>query len=95
MRLSWRERLHWIAIGKQPAPMAAPPSTGAQKFEQIPGEQEIAVLEALALLDTDVHARAVDVGDLACGHLRRALSHAIGIAEFTCATIVDGPALRA
>ena len=43
-------------------PRHLPP--GAQQFEQIRGEHRIAVLAALALLDADHHALAVDVGYL-------------------------------
>ena len=55
--------------GKQPllrlAPEAAP--VGAQFFEQLRAEHDIAVLAALALTDMNHHPLAVDVADLQVG----------------------------
>src|SRR6266436_4473650 len=64
VELPGRERLDRVAPRKQPAlrPGLLPP--GAQQRKKMLGEHDIAVLAALALLDPDHHAGAVDVGDL-------------------------------
>src|SRR5262249_22774297 len=56
-------RLRWIAAREKPAlrPRRLPP--GPQQLEQVWGEHDVAILVALAPLDADDHALAVDVGN--------------------------------
>ena len=49
--------------------VAARPSTSSQQVEQARRKHDVTVLAALALLDTDDHPLAVDVGDLERDHL--------------------------
>src|SRR5450631_242074 len=55
--------------GKEPLFRLAPESApvGAQSFEQLGAEHDIAVLAALALPDMNHHPLAVDVADLQVG----------------------------
>src|SRR3974390_3545732 len=57
-----------IAPRKQPALRPSLPPPGAQHFEQLRREHGVPVLAALALLDPDQHAFAVEVTDLQCSH---------------------------
>src|ERR1035438_10684252 len=57
------------------APEAAP--VGAQFFEQLRAEHDIAVLAALALPDMNHHPLAVDVADLEVGRFRAACAGGI------------------
>ena len=81
VELACRERVAPVPPGKQPAlwPRRLPP--GAQQFEQMRREHHVAVLAALALLDADHHALAVDVGHLQRDHLGDAQARAIGHAQ--------------
>src|SRR5882672_4646726 len=81
VELPGRERLDRVAPRKQPAlrPGRLPP--GAQQRKKMLGEHDIAVLAALALLDPDHHAGAVDVGDLERDHLGSAQARSIGYAQ--------------
>ena len=86
---AWQARLSWRVVsgltgllpGKQPAlwPRRLPP--GAQQLEQMRGQHHVAVLAALALLDPDHHAGAVDVADLERDHFGGAQARAIGHAQ--------------
>ena len=73
--------------GKQPAlrqhhaAAASLPPPGAQQREQLGREHRIAISAALALLDPQHHARAVDVADLERDHLGDAQPGAIGRGE--------------
>jgi hypothetical protein len=60
---------------------AALPPPGAQQREQLGREHRVAIPAALALLDPQHHARAVDVADLECDHLGDAQPGAIGRGE--------------
>ena len=53
----------------------------AQQLEQLRRQHRVAVLAALALLDPDQHALAVDVGDLQRDDLGDAQARAIGDAQ--------------
>src|SRR6202022_4658639 len=54
---------------------------GAQQLEQMRRQHDIAILAALALLDPDQHALAVNVGDLERDHFRGAQTRSIGHAQ--------------
>src|SRR5437867_3713825 len=81
VELACGERLHRIAARKQPAlgPCGLP--IGAQKRKQMLAEHHVAVLAALALLDPDHHAGAVDVAELERDHLIGTHACAIGYAQ--------------
>ena len=81
VELARRHRLDRVAARKQPAlrPRRLPP--GAQQLEQLRRQHDVAVLAALALLDADHHALAVDVGDLERDHLGDAQARAVGDAQ--------------
>ena len=76
-------RIHRIEARKQIAarqhlalgPGVAPP--GAQPLEQDRRQQRVAILLALALLDAQEHALAVNVADLQGDHFADAQSRAI------------------
>ena len=67
-----------IAAGKQPVLGPGQAPVGAQDAQQLRREHDVAVLAALALLDADHHAAAVDVGDLEADRLRGAQARRIG-----------------
>ncbi len=77
----WVDR---VLPGEQPAAVEhlalrmghAPP--GAQALQQHRREHGVAILAALALLDAQRHALAVDVADLQADHLAGAQARAIG-----------------
>src|SRR5260370_42671844 len=73
--------LGWSMAREQPTsrPRCLPP--GPQQVEQVRREHDVAVLAALALLDADDHALAVDVRDLERDHFSRAQASAIGHAQ--------------
>ena len=87
MQLPRRDRIGAAAAREQPAmrkhhpapPAFAPPQP--QQFEQLRREHRVAILAALALLDTEQHALAVDVVDLEVRDLGHAQARAIGDAE--------------
>src|SRR5216683_5721550 len=56
------QRLVGNLPGEQPFPRSHFPPIGAQQFQQLGGELDVAVLMTFALLDADHHALAVDVG---------------------------------
>src|ERR1700720_2246168 len=78
IELARGHRLGRIAARKQPAlrPHRLPPDP--QQIEQARREHDVTVLAALALLDADDHALAVDVGDLERDHLGGAQTGAVG-----------------
>src|SRR3954471_10582872 len=87
VHLTGRQRCDRIATREQPAlrqhqalTLSFPPP-GAQELEQVRGQHGVAVLAALALLDADQHARAVDVAHLERHDLGDAQSGAIGGAQ--------------
>src|SRR3712207_5789224 len=87
VHLTGRQRRDRIAAREQPAlrqhqaaaASLAPP--GAQELEQVRRQHGMAVLAALALLDPDQHARAVDVAHLERHDLGDAQSGAVGGAQ--------------
>ena len=81
VELACRHRLQRIAAWEQPSlwPRNAPPV--AQQFEQHGGEHRVTIPAALALLDPQHHALAVDVGHLQRGNLGYAQARTIGGAE--------------
>jgi hypothetical protein len=81
VELARRDRLAWLLAGEEPATWPHHPPPLPQDVEQVGREHDIAVLAALALLDPDQHAGAVDVGDLEVGDLRDAQAAAIGDAQ--------------
>ena len=81
VELARRDRLHRIAAREQPALRPRRPPPGAQQLEQLRRQHDVAVLAALALLDADHHALAVDVGDLERDDLGDAQARAIGDAQ--------------
>ncbi len=84
MELPRADRLHRVLSGEQPAvavhhallPPDLPPL--AQQGEQVFGQHGVAIPPALAALDPEQHALAVDVGDLQRRHLGDAQARAIG-----------------
>ena len=87
MQLPRRDRIGAAAAGEQPAvrkhdpasPAFAPPQP--QEYQELRREHRVAVLAALALLDTKEHARGIDVIDLEERDLGHAQTRAIGNAE--------------
>src|SRR5262249_40975661 len=77
-RPNWQERMPG---GKQPALRSALPPPRAQHFEQPWREHGVAVLAALALLDPDQHALAVNVRDRQGDHFGGAQPGPIGNAQ--------------
>src|SRR5208337_2414400 len=70
-----------IAARKQPTLWTCCLPPDAQKREQMRRQHHIAILAALALLDADQHALAVNVGDLERDHFRGAQTRSIGHAQ--------------
>ncbi len=72
------DRLRLVPTGEQPVlgPSQAP--VRAQDAEQLRREHHGAIFTTLAVLDTDHHPHAVDVGDLQTHRLRRPQSRSIG-----------------
>ena len=54
---------------EQPKPRPCQPPVGAQNLQQLSGEHDVALLAALAALNPDQHAGAVDRGDLQASDL--------------------------
>ncbi len=81
VELAGGQRLHRVAAREQPPlrPLCLP--VGTQQLEQRGRQHHVAVLAALALLDPNDHARAVDIGDLERDHLGGAQARAIGDAQ--------------
>ena len=81
IELTRRHRIDRVLPGKQPAlrPRDAPPV--AQKLQQLRREHRVTILAALAVLDAQHHALAVDVRDLQRDDLGDAQAGAIGDAE--------------
>ncbi len=73
---------YWEQVGLRlhPAPVLA------QSVQKLGGQQNIAIAAALALMDMNDHARAVDVGDLQMTPTRlfAALSHTASSASLRC-----------
>ena len=63
---------------EQPVCRAGKPPIGPQDAEQLRGEHDVALLAALAVLDVDQHAPAVDVAHPEAGHLRDAQPGRVG-----------------
>src|SRR6202035_3497385 len=76
--LARRHRVDRVHPGKQPALRACGLVPGSQQFEQMRRKHYVTVFVALALLDPDHHALAVDVGYLQRDHLGHAQSGPIG-----------------
>src|ERR1039457_3377756 len=74
-RLSIRPAIEHLALGTGDAP------PGAQPLEHHRGEHGVAVFAALALLDAQGHARAIDVPDLQRDDFAGAKPGAIGDRE--------------
>jgi hypothetical protein len=81
VELARRHRLHRITARKQPAPWVSCLPPGAQKREEVRRQHDIAIFAALALLDADQHALAVNVGDLERNYFRGAQTRSIGHAQ--------------
>ena len=81
IELACRERRPEHASRKQPALRLPHAPPVAQQFEQLWRQHHVAILAALALLDADHHALAVDVRGLERHHLGRAQASAISHAE--------------
>jgi hypothetical protein len=81
VQLTRSHGVYGVLARKQPGgwPADAPPL--AQNIEQHRGKHRKAVLAPLALLDSEQHARAVDVRDLQRYHLGRPEPCAIGNAQ--------------
>ena len=87
VELAGRERLDRVAAREQPAarqqhaaPPALPPPV-AQQFEQLRRQHGVAIFAALAALDPQQHALAVDVADLERDDLGDAQPGAVGGGE--------------
>src|ERR1700688_908734 len=76
--LARRHRVDRVHSGKQPPLWACRVVPGAQQLKQMRRQHHVAVLMALALIDPDHHALAVDVGYLQRNHLGHAQSGPIG-----------------
>src|SRR5258708_143709 len=81
IELACRHRLHTVAPWKQPALRSGRPPPGAQQFEQMWRQHHVPVFAALALLDANDHALAVNVANLERDHLGGAQTRAIGHAQ--------------
>ena len=75
------QRIDRVLPGKQPAlwPRDAPPIS--QKFEQQRRKHRVTILAALAPLDAEHHALAVDIRDFERDHFGDAQAGAVGDAE--------------
>src|ERR1700704_4393021 len=78
IELARRHRLHAVAPWKQPALRSCHLPPGAQQIEQMRRQHHVAVFTALALLDANEHAFAVDVADLERDHLGGAQPRPVG-----------------
>ena len=87
VQLPRAQRIDRIQAGKQPPAVehlalgTGDPPPGAQPLEQHRREHGVAILVALALLDAQGHALAVDVTDLQRDHFAGAKSGAVGDRE--------------
>ena len=81
VELAGRERIDPALSGKQPALWSGCLPPGAQQREQMRRQHDVAVFAALALLDADDHALAVDVADLQRDHFGGAQTRPIGHAQ--------------
>src|SRR6202040_2777108 len=81
VELTRRQRVYQVLPRKQPTlrPPHLPP--GSQQIEEMRRQHHKAILAALALLDADDHAGAVDVANLERDDLRGAQSRPIGNAQ--------------
>src|SRR6202795_2946769 len=70
-----------VAPREQPALRPALPPPRAQHFEQLRRQHGMTVLAALALLDPDQQALAVDIADLQRDHFGRAQPGTVGNAQ--------------
>lgn len=94
MELPRADRLHRMLSREQPAvavhhallPPDNPPL--AQKSEQVLRQHGIAIPPALATLDAQQHAPAVDIGDLQHQHLGHAQARAIS--DRQCGLVLEG-----
>ena len=72
------ERPAVILARKQPMRRPCFPPIGAQHREELRRQHDVAVAAALALVDADQHAAAVDVGEFQAHHFRHAEPGGIG-----------------
>src|SRR5271163_4034651 len=81
VELARRERVDWVLPRKQPAlrPSHLPP--GPQQIEEMLRQHHVSVLAALALLDANDHAGAIDIPELERDDLGGAQSRPVGNAQ--------------
>src|SRR3954462_6216815 len=72
------ERPAVILAGKQPMRRSCFPPVGAQYNEELRRQHDVAVAAALALVDPDQHAAAVDIAEFQAHHFRYAQPGGIG-----------------
>src|SRR5260370_29738031 len=78
IELASGERIDGVLPRKQPPLWPARLAPSPQQLEQMRRQHDVAVFVALALLDPDHHALAVDVGYLQCHYLGYAQSRPVG-----------------
>ena len=81
VQLAWRHRADLVAAREHVEPRPGDPVPVAQQVQKLRRQHREAILAPLALLDTQQHALAVDIGGLEGHHLHRAQAGAVGHAQ--------------